>query len=362
MKLIKKKVCLAIPSLQPGGMERVMSELTTYFCAKQEFEVHILLYGRNRDIFYPIPNNVIIHRPDFIFNNSKRTRHTLKTLWFLRQVIRNVKPDTVLSFGEIWNNFVLIATLGLKFPIFISDRCQPDKQWSPVQEILRKNLYTRAAGVICQTETAQKIYQKIFQNKNFHVIGNPIRNIQVHADTKKENVILSVGRLINTKHFDELIKIFAYLNPPNWQLIIVGDDALKQQNKVKLETLIRSLEMENKILLAGNRADVDDFYKKAKIFTFTSSSEGFPNVIGEAMSAGLPVVSYDCIAGPSDLIDHGKTGFLVPLNDLQQFAFYLEMLIKEEQLRMEMGNRGKEKIKQFSIDVIGLKFQQVILN
>lgn len=357
-----KRICLVIPSLQPGGMERVMSELAQYFCGKATYEVHLILYGLTREIFYQVPNTLIIHKPDFEFDNSKRTWNTFKTLWFLRQKIKEVQPDTILSFGELWNNFVLLATLGLKYPVFVSDRCRPDKRWGRIQEILRNKLYPKAAGIICQTETARQIFQKMFQNENFQVIGNPIRNVQVDSVVKKENVVLSVGRLIDTKHHDELIKIFAAINPPDWKLIIVGDDAIKQQNKVKLEALVDSLGMAGKIILTGKRTDVDDFYNKAKIFAFTSSSEGFPNVIGEAMSAGLPVVAYDCVAGPSDLIHHDKTGFLIKLHDKIGFKEALEKLIKDEGLRESFGREGKLKIQDFSIMNIAQKFEQTILN
>jgi len=357
-----KKICLAIPSLQSGGMERVMSELASYFCFENKYEVHLILYGITREIFYPIPQNIIVHKPSFEFDNSKRTWNTFKTLWYLRRKIKEIQPNTILSFGELWNNFVLLATLGLNYPVFVSDRCQPDKSWGRVQEIIRNILYPKATGVICQTETARLIFQKKFQNKNFQVIGNPVRNVQVDVNTKKENIILSVGRLINTKHHDELIQIFASINPPHWKLIIVGDDAIKQQNKVKLKAFVKSLDMEEKIILTGIRTDVDDFYRRAKIFAFTSSSEGFPNVIGEAMSAGLPVVAYDCIAGPSDLIEHEKTGFLVPQHDLKIFSFYLEKLIQDDHLRLDMGKQGKDKINQFSKERIGRKFKEVILS
>ncbi|MFZ4435686.1 MAG: glycosyltransferase [Flavobacterium psychrophilum] len=342
-------------------MERVMSELAQYFCSKNEYEVHLVLFGLRREIFYKVPDNLILHKPIFEFDNSKRTWNTLKTLWFLRNKINQIQPHTILSFGELWNNFVLLATLGLKYPVFVSDRCQPDKRWGKFQEILRDKLYPKAAGVICQTETARQIFQKMYINRNFRVIGNPIRNVKAHDIVVKEDIILSVGRLINSKHHDELIKIFALINPPNWKLIIVGDDAIKQENKVKLEALVHSLGLVGKIILAGKRTDVDDFYNRAKIFAFTSSSEGFPNVIGEAMSAGLPVVAYDCVAGPRDLIEHGKTGFLVPLHDTKKFKGFLERLIFDLDLRNEFGKNALEKVEQFSLDKINKEFEKVLL-
>lgn len=347
---------MVIPSLQSGGMERVMVQLAEYFLSKRH-EVHMVLYGRRPEIFYPIPPSLIIHKPKFTFNNRWRFYYTLLTLLFVRRTIKSIHPDSILSFGELWNSFVLLATLGLKYPVYVSDRCQPDKRLGKIHGALRKWLYPKSAGVICQTETARQIYQSMFPRANFHVIGNPIRHIEIGRKIIRENIILSVGRLIHTKHFDELIQIFAEINVSDWKLVIVGDDALKQQNKEKLAALINNLGMQDRITLAGKRTDVDEFYTRAKIFAFTSSSEGFPNVIGEAMSAGLPVIAYDCIAGPAEMIEHGQTGFLVPLHNKELFKNYLLDLICDESKRKNMGEKSREKIKAFSAENIGKKFE-----
>jgi GalNAc-alpha-(1->4)-GalNAc-alpha-(1->3)-diNAcBac-PP-undecaprenol alpha-1,4-N-acetyl-D-galactosaminyltransferase len=362
MKPNNKKICLVIPSLQSGGMERVMSELADYFCSKEEFEVHLVLYGLTREIFYSIPDNIIIHKPIFEFDNSKRTWNTLKTLVFLRHKIKEIHPDTVLSFGELWNNFVLLATLGLNYSVFVSDRCQPDKSLGKFHDGLRNWLYPKATGVICQTEVAKNIYSKMFHHTNLAVIGNPIREIEPNPTIKKENIILSVGRLIISKHLDELIKIFSEIDAPDWKLIIVGDDALKQRNKEKLEKLTRDLGISDRVELTGKRLDVESFYNRSKIFAFTSSSEGFPNVVGEAMSAGLPVIAYDCVAGPSDLIAHEKSGFLIKLHDTSSFKEALKKLMKDESLRVAFGQEGKLKIKNFSVQHIAQEFEKTILN
>ena len=353
---------MVLPSLQSGGMERVMSELATYFCSKEKFEVHLVLYGLTREIFYQIPDNIIVHKPSFEFDNSKRTWNTLKTLWFLRHKIKKIHPDTVLSFGELWNNFVLLATLGFNHPVFVSDRCQPDKSLGSFHDGLRNWLYPKTHGVICQTEVAKRIYGKMFHHANIAVIGNPIREIVSDTTIKKENIILSVGRLIKSKHHDELIRIFSEIDAPNWKLIIIGDDALKQRNKEKLEKLTRDLGISDRVELAGKRLDVESFYNRAKIFAFTSSSEGFPNVVGEAMSAGLPVIAYDCVAGPSDLIDDKKTGYLIKIHDTLSFKKGLEELIKDEELRVAFGKQGKLKIQNFSVQDIAQKFEKTILN
>lgn len=354
------KLAFLIPNLQPGGMERVMSELLQYFSKNTRCELHLVMYGIQGKIFYKIPHNILIHQPTFKFDNNKRLWHTVKTFFFLRKTIKQINPHSILSFGEYWNNFVLIALLGLKFPIYVSDRSQPDKSLGKLHDFLRAKLYPKASGVICQTEKAQKIYASMFQHANFKIIGNPIKNVN-SAITEKQNIVLSVGRLIDTKHFDELIEIFSSININNWKLVIVGDNALKQDNKSILQKLIQDLGKEDTIILAGRQSDVDSYYSRSKIFAFTSSSEGFPNVIGEAMSAGLPVVAYDCTAGPSDLISHGETGFLIKLHDKKDFTSKLQQLMQDENLRETMGANGKEKIMDNSLKVIGSKFKKVIL-
>lgn len=355
-----KKICCVIPSLSAGGMERVMSELINFFSSTGKYEIHLILYGIKREIFYDIDNKIIIHKPAFQFNNNFRFYNTIKTILFLRREIKKIKPSTVLSFGEIWNNFVLLSTLGLKFHIYVSDRCNPEKKLSFTQEALRKYLYRQAAGIIVQTKKAENIYKLLIKNKNIIAIGNPIREINDRADIFKENLVLTVGRLIETKHHEQLIKIFINAAPLDWKLMIVGDDAEKQNVRSKLERLIKELNVKERVVLTGTRKDVDELYLKSKIFAFTSSSEGFPNVIGEAHSAGLPVVAYNCVAGPSELIEDGVNGFLIPLFDTNKFEEKLKLLIKEEYLRNRMGMIGRKTIKKYSVGNISRQFENFI--
>jgi GalNAc-alpha-(1->4)-GalNAc-alpha-(1->3)-diNAcBac-PP-undecaprenol alpha-1,4-N-acetyl-D-galactosaminyltransferase len=360
MKTNHKTLCLIIHSLQGGGMERVMAELASYFSRKQDLQVHLILYGIKRDIFFELPASVIVHKPAFQFEEKRRLRSTLKTLFFLRKKITEINPDAVLSFGEYWNSFVLLSCIGLRYPVFVSDRCQPDKHLGRLHDFLRKRLYPKAAGIIVQTGTAEFIYQKITGGKNIKVIGNPVRAIHSNGFVR-ENIVLSIGRLIETKHHDELIKLFVRINEPGWKLIIVGDDALKQENRKRLTELIRVSGATDSVMLAGQQRDVESYYNKSKIFAFTSSSEGFPNVIGEAQSAGLPVIAFDCVAGPSEMISDNENGFLVPLFDYKEFEKKLTMLMSDETLRIKFGTNAKASIKRFDVNTIGLSFEKFIL-
>jgi GalNAc-alpha-(1->4)-GalNAc-alpha-(1->3)-diNAcBac-PP-undecaprenol alpha-1,4-N-acetyl-D-galactosaminyltransferase len=351
---------LLIPSLQAGGMERVMAELATFFASKENLKVNLVLYGISRSIFYKVHETVEIQTPDFEFNNKIRIISTMRTLAYLRSVVKQNSPAAVLSYGEYWNSFVLIALYGFKYPIYISDRCHPDKKYGRFHSFLRNWLYRKATGIVAQTERAKEIYFKQFNHPNIEVIGNPIREIKHVSDIKKENWILSVGRLINTKHHDRLIRIFSKLKASEWKLVIVGGDALKQQNLKILQQLISDLNLTGKVLLEGERNNVDEYYHKSKIFAFTSSAEGFPNVIGEALSAGLPTVSYNCVAGPAEMIVDGRNGFLVPVFDDDLFLEKLQLLIDNKTLLIRMSDEAKNSVDRFSVTEIGEKYYSFI--
>jgi glycosyltransferase involved in cell wall biosynthesis len=356
------KICLVIPSLHAGGMERVMTELANFIAAKDKVQVHLVLYGKNPSTFYTLPLNLQLHKPNYTFRESFRFFSTLRALFFLRYKIKHIKPDSILSFGEYWNSFVLISLLGLKYPIYISDRCKPDKEFSTLHTLLRRWLYPKAAGIIAQTSKAREIYSEKFKLRRIIVIGNPIRKIHSSVNIRRENIILTAGRLIQTKNHDRLIKIFSQLSGSDWKLLIIGGNALKQNNLSLLQKFLEDKGLRDNVILAGELTDVDSQYLKSKIFAFTSNSEGFPNVIGEALSAGLPVVSYDCVAGPSEMIVDGENGFLVPVFDDDLFQKRLQQLIDDEELRQKMARKAPESVEKFSIEKIGQQYLDFILS
>lgn len=356
-----KRILIAIHSLKVGGMEKVTSGLVNYLAHKEDLEIHLMLYGIKRDVFYEINPNITIHKPSFEFDNNNRILSALKTLVFLRNTIKDLNPHSVLSFGEYWNNMILLSMIGLRIPVYIADRSTPLKDLGKLQNLLRTLLYPKAKGLIVQTKLAKKIYIKKFRKLNIEVIGNPISSIN-SSTVKRENVILTVSRLIETKHIDRLITIFSKLRVPEWKLVVVGENAKKQNTRERLEKLVYDMNLTKRVVFAGNQKDVNSFYLKSKIFAFTSSSEGFPNVIVEAMAAGLPVISYDCAAGPSEIITNGEDGFLIPLFDDCLFQKKLEYLMENEEIRYKMGLKAATIKDKFRCDIIYERFLKMILH
>ncbi|RZJ76711.1 MAG: glycosyltransferase family 4 protein [Flavobacterium sp.] len=350
------KIVGVIHSLGVGGMEQVMSLLLNDFCEKENVKVDLILIGRDRDIAFPLSNAITVHKPPFEFNNRYRNYHTFKTLLFLRKKVKELQPDTILGFGEIWNNLLLLSLSGLDYPVYISDRSQPDKNLGKLHNFLRNKLYPRAAGFIAQTTYAADNARKNKWNNNIRVIGNPIRITSPQENESRKNIILSVGRLISTKHFDDLIRMFSKMNIPDWKLIIIGGNAKNQDQLSQLKQLVKDLDIEDRVELTGKISNVGEYYQQASLFAFTSSSEGFPNVVGEALSNRLPVVAYDCVAGPADLVSDNENGFLVKTHDHADFMKKLGLLVDNASLRNSFANNTVEKIKQFSKEEISKKY------
>jgi GalNAc-alpha-(1->4)-GalNAc-alpha-(1->3)-diNAcBac-PP-undecaprenol alpha-1,4-N-acetyl-D-galactosaminyltransferase len=266
----------------------------------------------------------------------------------------------VLSFGEMWNNLVLLSMLGLKYPTYISDRSQPDKNLGRLHNFLRKTLYPRAHGIILQTKYATEFAKSKKRNKNIVKIGNPVRALKL-PNVEKTNNIITVGRLIPTKNIDKLIELFSKINPDGWELTIIGGNAKKTNLLEIYRNQIKHLGMSNKINLLGKQNDVDYHLAKSKIFAFTSTSEGFPNALAEGMKAGCACIAFDCVAGPSDIIDDGINGFLIPENDYDEFQRKVEILIKDSKLRDKFGREAKTKMKNFEQTAIAESFFNFML-
>jgi glycosyltransferase involved in cell wall biosynthesis len=356
----KYKITCIIHSLGIGGMERVMSILLNDFVQREHFEVTLLLIGRDRVVEFDLDKNIQIIKPEFTFDHTKRNWSTLKTMWFIRTNIQRIQPDCILSFGEIWNNLVLMSQKGKKNKVYISDRSQPNKNLGRLHNTLRNQLYPSASGFIAQTSQAATIAKNNNWNKNIAIIGNPIRVLDL-PDVEKENLVLTVGRLIPTKNVDQLINIFSNINNLDWQLQVVGGNA-KQLNLLgQYITQVEILGKTEQIKLLGQQKDVVYYLAKSKIFTFMSTSEGFPNALGEAMAAGCACIAYDCVAGPSDLIDDGVNGFLIPLNNHELYQKRLSELMADEDLRLRFGKAAVEKMKRFSSELITQRYLDFIL-
>lgn len=353
------KIAFITPSLTFGGRERVLSKLINYSHDKGD-DVHVIMYAKERIVSFPINEEVVMHEPKFSAGKNELL-YAIKSLLYIRKTVKEYHIDTIVSFEEKWNRFALLALVGLNVRRVISNRNNPHRYYGFVDAKLAQWLYPKADVLVAQTKIAKEVYEKRYRLKKCVVIGNPIDQLDVDVNTReRENIVVCVARLMKSKNHDRLVNIFSKTQNDGWKLVLVGGAFGKEDLSISLRKQIAELGLEDRVILAGASKDVNTYLLKSKIFAFTSDHEGFPNSIGEAMAAGLPVVSYDCIAGPSDMIDDGISGFLVPVFDDNMFVERLNYLMSHENERREMGKAAVEKIKQFDTAQICNTFYNVI--
>ncbi len=351
------KISLIIPTMKQGGAERVMSELINNWAISGNDVTLILLVKCKH--FYMIHENVKIIELGFE-NKGKinKIKNEIKLFFTLRNLLNDLSSDFVLSFMEKYNIFTLLATRGLNQRVYISDRSNPNSKVPFMIKHLRRLTYKYADGIVAQTILAKEVLERETKNSNILVIPNPLKDVKRFVNVAREKIIINVGRLHPLKGQTNLLDIFSKANLPEWRMVFLGDGALLDDLKRKVKTL----QMEKSVEFLGEVKDVDLWLAKASIFAFTSLSEGFPNALAEAMSAGVACISFDCETGPSELINNGKNGFLIPIDREELFIEKLKLLATDKYLRDSMSDEAKSINENLKIEIIAEKYLSFCLS
>ncbi|WP_040281882.1 glycosyltransferase family 4 protein [Psychroserpens damuponensis] len=342
MKSPKKKIAFVIASLASGGAERVISNLSNDLIEK--FEIVIITFEKSTPFYtldkrikvIPCLNSII--QPSSFIQSFKLNYNLTKRIY---QILKSEQVNIVIGFITSANILATIAAKFYRIPCIISERNNPIIEDVPkFWVLLRKFIYPIANKVVLQTKGVKKIYDNKIDAHKIHILPNPISSELTQlrdSSVYKENLILTVGRLDKNKCQEDLIKAFSSINVENWNLLIIGEGHKKQE----LTNLINSLNLGDKIKIISKVKNIDEYYNKASIFVFTSKTEGFPNALLEAMHFGLPCISTDCDFGPSDLINDGENGFLVPVNQEVILSQRLQQLMCNKELRDKFSSQSK---------------------
>ena len=354
--MIKHYILIAIPSLKTGGAERVASELANNW-SRLGHQVKIITLFRDT-IEYNLEKNVEYQNIiDGHRNSIFKIINVVKALFIFRKEVKKFKPDGVLSL--MYNKFTLTSLLFSNIPVFISERSSPFIKENLIAELIKKVIYPQASGMITQTKTSEVFFSNKYRNLKIKTIKNPIPLKYFNIVPAIENrVVLAVGRLIPTKGFDQLIECFKNANNYGWKLIIAGNGPEKE----KLLEKIKKFNMSDQIKLLGNVSNLSELYSTSSIFTSTSSLEGFPNALCEAMISGVPAVSYDCPTGPSDIIIDNLNGYLIPLNNSTLFTEKLDILMNDQPLRKAFSKQAKLLGHSLNEDKISSEYLNFIVN
>ena len=354
-----KTILLIAPSLNNGGIERSLVNLSKHFVARGHRVVYVAC--RRGEHFFQLEKAVKFVEPDFTHksNGFGKIETYVNTIRYLRLHIKREKPDAILSFGDIINPLALIANMGLPYPIYISDRISPKQKLGFFKNLMKQLTYRRASGIIAQSQMAADYKRKVFGDKiNLAIIPNSLRDIEEFPNMEKENWVIGVGRLSYEKGFDRLIDAFSRIRGhEDWKLVLVGDGPEKAQ----LERLVETRGIKSRVVFLGKRNDVDRLFAQSKIFVIPSRCEGFPNALCEAMASPLPCISFDSIAA-SDLIENRVNGVVLSDGDIGALAKEICVLMDDERLRDKYAKNACQIRGRLDKNKVGNMFLKYILD
>ena len=350
-----KKITFFIGSLEEGGAERVVSNLSSYFVNKGH-EILLILY-HDRELFYKIDPRVQV------LSVCKETKSTcmIKNLRWMRGFFRE-NSSVVISFLAGFNMLALLATIGIRVPVLVADRNDPNfvprKFW--VRKV-RDFLYRFADGIIIQTEHNKRYFSKAVQKKSI-IIYNPIdlgERCGEALRTHKENMIVSVSRLMPQKRQTMLIRAFAEIHKefPEFSLTIFGEGSARAE----LEALIDLLSLQDCVFLPGSEKNVFDKICSAKLFVLSSDYEGMPNALAEAMCLGLPCIST-AVSGATDMIKNNENGILIDVAEQTQLEDAMRCLLKDQSLSNKIANKAIELNSLLDKAVIAEQWHKYVLS
>jgi glycosyltransferase involved in cell wall biosynthesis len=335
----KIKILIFIPSLQCGGSEKYVSLLCNNIDSRK-FDVTVAVINNNNQ-FYQI-RNAAIRVIDLEMNR------VLYSFFKIRRIVKQIQPDIIFTnanhlnlYFAIFKNFITPKiTIVARESSIVSINSKRAK-WPFIYNAAIKFFYKRLNCIICQSQYMQHdlIANYDIEKYNTVVINNPVEENEfaVNIDIQK-NKFITVARLSEEKGIDRLIRAVAKLSIPfSYHIIGEGD------KKEKLQNLINSLQLQNKVFLEGQKNNPFAGKEDAGLFLMGSHYEGFPNVLLEAGMLGMPAVAFNVPGGINEIIVDGENGLLVKDNDENGFAIAIEKAIAVDFNRTQIIANTKSK-------------------
>ncbi len=331
---------------------------------KRGYEVDLVVMNNKGEHATEIPKGVRV------VDLAKRKVKT--ALPALISYFRKVKPDVICSAKDYINVIVIIAKkvsmidgkLIVSSRVHLSEQAKRHQSSKKIKKWVARTYRFADEVVGVSTGVAEDI-GNIAKLKNVHIIHNPVvtdelkwqmKGVVEHRFFQEEDskVFITVGRLHEQKDYPTLIEAFAYVHSrdPKTRLIVVGDG----EEREALKQLVRNKGVEAFVDFIGFQSNPYAYIKQADVFVLSSLYEGFGNVIVEALATGTPVVSTDCPSGPSEILEKGIYGHVVPVGDAKELARGMESAL------IKPANPEKliKRAAQFSVTVCADKYEKLI--
>lgn len=364
---MQKKLLFVIRSLSGGGAERVISNLANHF-STMGYKVTLVCLdeGEIKYALAPEVNLESLVKRGSQNNIFYRGYYALLTFYRLFDLIRRMQPLCCISFMTSVNIWTGLCCLLLNKNYIVSERTSPYyslEKLNSFTKFMAFRIYSKAKAVVLPSKKMIETFKSLrhFKNlKNLVAIYNPVHFFNAfNAGGEPLNpFILSVGRLDYDKGFDLLIDAFASIKNQNVDLLISGTGP----NEEILEKRAADLGLQSRVKFIGFQKNLQDYYSKATVFVLASRVEGYPNALVEAMSMGAAVISTECDFGPTEIIQHGINGLLVPVDDTETLKNALNELLGDEQLRIALSINAQRINETNSIDNIAEKWNNLILS
>ncbi|MDO5664832.1 MAG: glycosyltransferase family 4 protein [Bacteroidia bacterium] len=335
----------------PGGIERVTSVLADGL-VERGYEIGIVCLQQGEP-FFPLSKSV---KRFYLPSNVLLRVRNLKKLY------ARENPDIIVFVGSHRLLMNIPAAKGI--PNITWEHFNAKVNWHPLHKLSRRWAVKYSNKIVTLTQQDVENYVQIFDAKNVICIPNSITIPNIETTPLTEKRVLAVGRLASQKGFDLLLDAWEKTkNRKNgWNLRIVGSGS--HLNRLQKQILENGIS--DSVEIISTTKNIVEQYKQASVMVMSSRYEGLPLVLIETMASGLPIVSFDCQTGPAEIVEHNKTGILVPALNVEKLAEALDEVMEDGQKRKTFSENALLRAKLFDlhriVDLWENLFREILVN
>jgi len=339
-----------------GGVERVTVNMSNHL-VEIGYQVTILSLSRCKPSnLFTIDNRVTIDYLNFNFENGFNLPQKIASVNKVNRYFRKCTDRTIiLGIGTTYPSLILALLFKRKNLITIG--CQHCSYVSAkhIWYFLRNLIYYRLDALVSLTK--QDLPKLKNLNKNSFVIPNSVSFFPEKPAQLKNKIILAVGRMDFNKGYDLLLDVFEKitLSHPTWILRIIGDGPLREKIILRVE----ASGLKDRVVILSTTNQIIHQYLQASVYMMTSRTEALPMVMLEAQACGLPIVSFNCETGPSDIINNGIDGYLIDDYNIDQMNLKVSELCADFDKRKKFGQNARKNVEKFLPDQVFNKWESL---